>query len=273
MISHLLPQLFVSFLAGGCFITFLSLTAERAKGNVAGIILMFPSTMVLGFFFLGMATSAEKVAEVVPASFVPLGVLVLSSIFYIYLAQFYARLFAAKTMQIILAFSTCSLIWLCLALPFAIFKFKSLWAGILIYFFLMLIGHSVINQQKMDAEIQKPSYTKRQIVFRSLFVGVIIALVVLLGKTLNPFWGGVLTMYPAATFAALIAFHYYYEPHQLFFFFRRAPIGSLLLFTYAVSVRIFFPLIGFVWGTLAACLMSVLLSMVLLGWLKRLDVQ
>lgn len=47
MTSSLLLQLVVSFIVGGCFITFHSLIAEHTNENIAGIIMMFPSTIVL----------------------------------------------------------------------------------------------------------------------------------------------------------------------------------------------------------------------------------
>lgn len=76
----------------------------------------------------------------------------------------------------------------------------------------------------------------------------IILLVVLLGKTLNPFWGGIMTMYPAATYAAPTVFHFYYEPKQLYSFFKTTAIGSLSLFLYAIAVMILVPKIGIFLG-------------------------
>lgn len=270
MTQSLLLQLIVSFLAGGCFITFLSLWAERANENVAGIILMLPSTMVLGFFFLGLTTSAEKVAEVVPATLIPLGILMASSVFYIHIAKLFASLRFPKGLQVLLSFSFSSLLWLIMALPFAFWKFTDLWMGILGYVCLSSAAHFIINSRQINAPKQKLVYTRGQVVRRAAFIGLVIAGVVLLGKLLNPFWGGVLTMYPAATFASLVAFHFYYEPYQLFYFFRKAPIGSVLLFAYALSARWLFPCIGFAWGSLASYSICILISLLLIRFQKRL---
>ena len=75
-------------MVGGCFITLLSYIAEKTNEHVAGIIVMLPSTIVLGYFFLGLTTSAEQVALLVPATLIPLGIVILSSIIYIYCSLF-----------------------------------------------------------------------------------------------------------------------------------------------------------------------------------------
>jgi uncharacterized membrane protein (GlpM family) len=257
-------QIFASFFVGGGLITFLSLLAEKANEKIAGIIMMFPTTIVLGYFFLGITTSADKVSSIVPATLIPLGMVVFSSVIYISLARFYAKNIQSKIKQIIATLITSSIIWFALASPFALWKFRNLVAGAIGYFLLMIIAHYILNRPKNTNPFPKNIYSRKQIVLRALFTGTVISIVVLLGKTLNPFWGGIFTMFPAATFASLIIFHSYYEPEQLFFFMRRAPLGSLSLFIYAISVMILFPLLGIVLGTFSAYCISALFSIILI---------
>lgn len=63
-------------------------------------------------------------------------------------------------------------------------------------------------------------------------------------------------MYPAATFAALMIFHFYYKPRQLFYFMKKAPLGSLSLMIYTLAVMFFFPVYGVVAGSLLAYSLS-----------------
>ena len=83
MRTILLVQLIVSFLVGGSLITILSLIAEKTNQHIAGIVMMFPTTLVLGFFFLGLTTNAENVSTVIPATLIPLGIVIFSSVIYI----------------------------------------------------------------------------------------------------------------------------------------------------------------------------------------------
>jgi hypothetical protein len=268
MSGTLFLQLASSFVLAGSVITILSLIAERANEKVAGIIMMFPSTIVLGFFFLGLSTSAQSVANVVPATLIPLGMVAFSSVIYIFSALFYSRFISSKLLQILATIATSSLMWFIMASPFAIWRPNRLALGILGYFCVMLLAHYLLNRYSRESP-QKITYSRTQILFRAVFIGSIIATIVFLGKTLDPFWGGVFTMYPAATFAGLMIFHFYYQPHHLFGFMKRAPIGTLGVFVYAICAMLFFPVFGLAWGTLVSYLISMAFSLTLVRSLQR----
>jgi hypothetical protein len=231
--------------------------------------MMFPTTIVLGFLFLGLATSATTVATVIPATLIPLGIVVCSSVIYIQAATFYKKRIPGKGGQMLATFITSSAVWFIIVLPIAVYRFAHLTAGILGYFLLALLAHYILNNKSSNSAIQRHTYNSKQILLRACFVGSVIAIVVLLGKTLNPFWGGIFTMFPAATFASLITLHFYYEPEQLYYFMRRAPLGSLALVVYALTAMVLFPRLGIAGGTLAAYVASGLCSALLIRIQKR----
>lgn len=189
MNALLLLQLTVSFIAGGCFITLLSLIAERANEKVAGIIMMFPSTIVLGFFFLGLTTSAEAVATVVPATLVPLGIIIFASVIYIYSSLFFARYIKSKKKQIPASFICSSLIWFVIASPFAVYKFSNLYMAAAGFFILILLAHIILNRPKFEEEIPRPKHSKAHILLRAVFTGSIIAMVVYFGESAQSLLG------------------------------------------------------------------------------------
>lgn len=256
-------QVLTSFLAGSILITFFSMLAEKASSRIAGIIMMFPTTAAVGFFFLGYTTSGHHVAEVVPATLIPMGIVVLSSFLYIRFACFYSAYFS-RALCILLSFSSISLLWLVLVLPFAWNKFSHLPAGIIGYLLLIVIAGRLFAGIKTDAGTEKIAYTKTSILLRAVFVGLIVSLVVIAGKLINPFWGGIVTMYPAATLSTLMILSIYYEPAQLYRFYRKAPLGSLSLFAYCMSVMCLYPRLGLVYGTVCAYLVSIAVSAALL---------
>lgn len=250
MTSILIVQILVSFFVGGSLITILSLIAEKTNQHISGIIMMFPTTLVLGFFFLGLTTSAENVSKIIPATLIPLGIVIFSSVIYIYSAIFYEVRFKYKIVQILYSLLTSIIIWFFLASPFAIYKFTNILIGVIGFFIIIVSTHLILKSKKFQLNLIKPKYTKTQILIRAVFTGSIISTVVLLGKTLNPFWGSIFTMFPAATFATLIILHFYYEPKQLFYFMKNIPIGSISLFIYAISIMILFPKVGIWIGTI-----------------------
>ena len=269
MTTILLAQVCVSFLVGGSLITLLSVIAEKTNQHISGIIMMFPTTLVLGFFFLGLTTSAENVSIVIPATLIPLGIVIFSSVIYICCSVFYVSKFNSKLIQIIFSLLTSTVIWFILASPFAIYKFSNKLIGITGFIIIVTITHLILRNKQYEINLNRPTYTKRQLFIRALFTGSVIATVVVLGKTLNPFWGGIFTMYPAATFATLIILHFYYEPSQLFYFMKSAPLGSVSLFIYAVSVMLLFPKFGIWTGTFISYVISLTWGLLLINYKLR----
>jgi hypothetical protein len=256
-------QLGISFLAGGGALTLFSLLAEKAPRKVAGIIIMFPSTIVIGLFFLGITSSAEEAASAIPSILFPLAILIFTSLIYIRLAIFFAASSINRPFQIFITFLTSTVIWFALAAPFAMHRFTGILPGTLTYL-AAVIGGTILFS-KIDVTEVPPllTYNRKQILFRAVFMGIVIASIVFIGKTAGTFWGAIFTMYPAATFSALMIFHYYYVPHHLYHFYSNAPLGSVTLYAYCVSAMFFFPLFGLAWGTLAAYFVSLLTAIII----------
>jgi len=265
MSTFFLVQLFVSFFVGGALITILSLIAENTNQRISGIILMFPTTLVLGFLFLGLTTTAENVSIVIPATLIPLGIIVFSTVIYIYSSIFFEEHVKSKISQILCSLLTSAIVWFLLASPFAIYKFSNLLIGIFGFFIIITVTHFILRDKKYKLSLARPVYSKTQIIVRALFTGSVIATVVFLGRTLNPFWGGIFTMFPAATFATLTILHFYYDPRQLFHFMKSAPLGSISLFIYAISIMLLFPKIGIWAGTLVSYSISLIFGLLLIG--------
>jgi len=243
--------------------------AEKARESVAGIILMFPSTCVLGFLFLGITTSGAQVAEAVPSTLGTFGIVILSSVVYINFAKGYEKLQVQKGLKILLSFFSASVVWFVLAFPFAFFKVKNIWLGLGIYAVLGFLAHLILKKASSGKSPKRMIYAPRQTLFRAFFIGAVIMLVVLAGKLLDPFWGAMFVMYPAATLSSLVILHYYYEPEVLFYFFKQAPLGSLSVVLYCLVVMFFYPGLGIVWGTLLGLFVCVLFSALLIGLQRK----
>lgn len=96
-----------------------------------------------------------------------------------------------------------------------------------------------------------------------MFAGFVIATVVFLGKTLGSFWGGIFSAFPAAVSSAFILIHFYYGPSTLFPTIQRLPIGTLVIAIFALSAMFFFPLVGFILGTLLSLIVSFIAAFLL----------
>lgn len=255
-------QLMISFFVGGGVIALLSFIAERVNARVAGIVLAFPSTVALSFFFLGWALTPEAVANIVPATFIPLGLTVLFPAIYTYTAEFLSRTLKNKILQIVVSFFISLATWALLSLPIAFYKFNNLMVGVTGYAILALLAHWLLHRRNH----KKPTsltYTFSQKIGRAAFVGLIITLVVFLGKTFGPFWGGMLAVFPAALSSSIVILHWYYDPKSLFPTVQKYALGSVAIAVYSLTVMLVFPKIGFIFGTIVAYLASLVTSLLL----------
>ena len=255
-------QLITSFIAGGVFIAFLTFIAEKVDMRISGIILALPSTAALGFFFLGWSLSPEVVANIIPSSFIPLGLSVLFVAVYIYLADFIGRFIRSKLLQIIFCTLVGLFVWFALAVPVVLYKINNFMVGLIGYGFLITITHWLLHRKNFHKPASK-KYSFNQKLGRSIFAGYMIALVVFLGKTLGPIWGSVFAVFPAAFLSSLIILHKYYNPENLFSTFQKIALGSLTLLVYLLTVMIIFPFAGFILGTALAYIMSLVTALLL----------
>lgn len=255
-------QLITSFIIGGGVISLFSFLAERAKPRVAGLILVFPSTIVLGFFFLGWSLSAMKVAEIAPSTFLPLGITAMFPVLYLYIAGFMARFLKNKTLLIGWSFALSIGIWMVLGALAVSFRSTNLLIGVAGYLVLMTLAHYLLHLNRHEKPVAR-AYTFVQKIGRAVFIGFIIATAVFLAKTLNPYWGGLFSTFPAAISSALIILNWYYEPKSLFATAQNVPIGSVSTMVYILTAMVAFPLAGFIAGTIIACGASVITTLII----------
>lgn len=208
-------QLLISFIVGGGFITLLSFLAEKADKKIAGIIITFPTTIALSYFFLGWTQSSEVISSIVPTSMIILGISVLFAIAYAHSAQYFNKISTNKILKISLTFIVSIILWLILAIPIVLFQISSLIIGVIGYLTLVSFSYLLIKNTAHQEAIQL-NYTLKQKTYRGIFVGLVIFLVVLFGKILNPFWSGMFATFPIVFLLALIIIHWYHGSKYLF---------------------------------------------------------
>lgn len=262
-----LIQLVTSFIVGGSIIALLSFMAERVNSRVAGIILAFPTTAALGFFFLGWAISPQTAASVVPATLIPLGLSMVFAAIYPYIGEWIAKYTTNRISQIGISYVLGIGLWLTAVIFIVVFELNNLIIGVVGYFSLIALAHFLLHRKKYEKPVTF-TYTLSQKLGRTAFVGLILVLVVFLGKTVSPFWGGILAMFPAAFSSVIMILHYYYGPKSLFPIMRNVALGSLSLFAYAITVMVVFPFFGFIVGTLIAYAVSVAVTLMLIRFLR-----
>lgn len=106
-------QLVTSFFVGGAFIILLVTLAERVPKRIAGVIIIFPSTIALGFFFLAWVLSAESIARAAPLAIIGTAANFIIFLSYPHLANFFTQKTKNKFLQIILSLAVKSFALAC----------------------------------------------------------------------------------------------------------------------------------------------------------------
>ncbi|HEV7702055.1 MAG TPA: hypothetical protein VGO63_01250 [Candidatus Paceibacterota bacterium] len=255
-------QLITSFFVGGVYIIILLTLAERAPKRVAGIILMFPSTIALSFFFLAWVLSPEAIIHAAPVAILSTAINFIFFLGYPYAGNFFTQKTESKLLQILLSLASCLIPWFIVVSIIAKHKPTNLIFTLFILGITILISHFILNKNQVDKAIAI-SYTTTQKIGRAIFAGLVIATVVFLGKTLGTFWGGIFSAFPAAASSSFILIHWYYGPSNLFPTIQRLPIGTLVIPVFALSAMFFFPLVGFIIGTFISLIISFVASFLL----------
>ncbi len=269
MSLELLIQLIASFLIGGGLIAILSVLAEKVPQRYSGLILSLPTTIILGYFFLGYSQSSQAVAHIVPASLPALGLAVLYPLIYVHLAAYFDshQLLKTKGWTIFYCFSLSAILWFLAALPLVLLKHTHLPAGIIIYLVLTLIAHFALRKKTLK-KFSARKYSRGSILLRAMFVGFLISIVCFLAETMNPFWAGVIAMFPAGLASSLIVIHWSNKSDYLFSVVRNVPMGSISVFAYALGAMLFFSDAGIYWGTFLSLLPS-LMAVSTLAWIQN----
>jgi len=237
-------QLIISFVVGGSLIALLSFVAEKSSEKMAGIIISFPSTIAISFFFIGWTLSPEKVAEIAPIIPITNGIIMLFATTYLYLSKIKIK----KIFSMLLCTIGSLLVWFILALPLAIIELSNLWISILGYLILTFISYYFITIRTHEKIFQVPlEYTFYQKISRAVFAGAIITLAVFLAKVVGPFWGGIFSAFPAVYLSTFIIVYWHYDSSFLFKIWKNSPLGSIIFTVYPLTAIYTFPAFG-IWG-------------------------
>jgi len=237
-------KIVLSFLTAGIWITAMTILAERFGSKIGGIIGNMPSNILISLLFMGWTQSPEFAAEATTS--VPLG-MAFDAFF------LFAYIVSAKrlgTWAALPAFAC----WFILAFLFSPYIGASMLISTLIFAIITLVLFFILDSVMKIRSVQAKQMPKTlsQLAMRALFAGLVVASSVALAAFLGPFWGGILSVFPAVLFSTM---HILTVSQGADF--SRATGKVLLLASsniiiYAFAVRITYPLLGLVLGTIVS---------------------
>lgn len=255
-------KLVLAFIVGAFWITGATIIAERFGSKIGGVITGIPSTVVLALFFIGWTQSsqiAKDATTIIPAI---MGLDTLFTAIYILLSKY----------KLYISIGVPLLAWFGSSFIFVILKFNNFPLSLFI-FTLLFIASYILSEKVVrvkSAGQRKMVLTCKQVGFRALLSGTIIAFTVIMTKIGGAILGGMFASFPAIMLSTMIITH---TTHGRAFSVAVMKVvmisGGVNVVVYATSVRYLYPLFGIFTGTLYAFLISLLSSFFVYQFVNR----
>jgi hypothetical protein len=254
--SAFILKLVLSFFVGGLWITGGVALAERRGSKAGGLVLGFPSTVLLAIVFIGWTLSPRVAAlatSVIPA------VHGVNALYVLVTVSFLGRRFWA-------GWAAGLAVWAAGAFLVVFFKLDDFIGGLVVYAVLLAFCTARIGRiLPKDAEAARgPAAGPLVVVARGVLGGTVVVLAVLIAKVGGPLVGGVFAIFPAVFTGALLATALSHGPGFTAAVMRSTLLGGASCVVFAAAVRLSFVPLGLVAGTLIAALAA--LSSTLLIW-------
>jgi hypothetical protein len=249
MVASFWIRLALSFVVGSIWVTLTTLAAERFGSKVGGLLGGLPSTVVIALLFIGLTQSPQVAAQATTVMPFAQG---LNGIFVITF-----MLFIPRGLRTSLPFTL--LVWITQSTLLYLLDIHSIGVSIAAWLALFLACYFVVEKWMEIPSHEKAaiSYPFSQIIWRAVFGGTVIAVAVFRGKLGGPLLGGIFGSFPAMFLSTLVITSRTGGAN-----FSRA-VGKSLLISglinvplYEIMVRLLYPTLGLIFGTILAILFS-----------------
>jgi uncharacterized membrane protein (GlpM family) len=240
-------KLTASFLAGSLWVALSTLSAERFGSKIGGLIGGFPSTVVISLLFIGITQSPQVAAQATTVMPLAQGLNGLFILTFMILGRY------GISSAIIGSLS----VWFLQSSILYFLNLRLFWISVIGWLVLFIFCYWFLEKKMVfpsQGKIQV-AYSTRQMIWRAMFGGAIIAWAVLMGKVGGAMLGGIFGSFPALFLSNLIIT---FKSGGLEF--SRAVGKSLLIGglinvpVYEIVVRYLYPINGLGVGTLLALL-------------------
>src|SRR2546430_9502158 len=263
MDSLFLFKLVVTFLVGSLWLTGTTILAERFGSKIGGVIAGMPSTIVIALFFIGWTqtpVAASQATVIVPL------IMGIDAIFIITYASLVRRSFP-------LALLSSLFVWVCFSFALVLIHFNNFSLSLIGFLGLLLFSYVVMEyvlRVKSLAGRNTP-LSFSNVLMRGLVSGVIITLAVAFAKLGGPLLGGVFASFPAVFLSTMILT--YFAQGRVFSVSVMKTLmlsGTLNTTVYASAVRLLYPLLGLIGGTISSFLLSLISMYVVFLLVKKI---
>ncbi len=244
-------KLALGFIVGSLWVTFTTLSADRVGSKVGGLIGGLPSTVVIALFFIGYTQSPQVAAQATTVMPLAQG---LNGLFVITFMLLISRGLPSALLGSLL-------VWIAEAVVLYGLNIQAFWVSLAGWLVLLIFSYvTVENWMNIPSSPgQKVAYQAKQVIWRAILGGGVIALAVLMGKLGGPLVGGIFSSFPAIFLSTLVI-----TAQSGGAAYSRSVGKSLLISglinvpVYEIMVRLLYPSAGLWLGTLIALLVALI---------------
>ena len=244
-------KLALSFIVGGTWIALATVLAEKFGTKLGGIFAGLPSMTAAALFFIAWSQNPVFASEATTIMPVAMGLNALFVLVYSLLVRynFWFSLITALGL------------WLALSFGLALIKFDDFLISLVGFVILFAFSYFILEKKSgITSEGKKElSYTSRQLIFRVIFSGTMVALAVLMAKVSGPLWGGIFSVFPAVYISIIFITHFAHGKSFSMATLKVALLsGQVNVIIFVVTARYTYLHLGLFWGTFFPYLASLI---------------
>ncbi len=245
-------QTFLSFILASFWVIGMTLVAERFGSRRGGVLVTLPSTIIVALLFIGLDGGTELAVET--ARTIPAGMGI--NIVFLLLFVSTIKLGLGK------ALATSMAGWFLLALSLYLLHPDSIIVTLTIYTIAALTALAWFGARRNYEGVggSRVKYRPREIAFRGLFAGSVIAFAVFMSTVGGPVISAILSVFPAIFLSTMIIL-YTRQGEEFTGAIGTTMIpGTFNIVVYSVAAYLVFPSCGPVFGTVIVVIISYIWS-------------
>jgi uncharacterized membrane protein (GlpM family) len=257
----ILFQILIPFALSALIVVIITVIAEKYGTKIGGIIGTLPSTIVIAFIFISLNRDlnfASRSAAVVPAE---MGINLTFLLVFVVTIKRGIPIAAVSSLSV----------WSIMSAMLYFTNLNNLiisiiaYAALLTFCFVML--EKVLNIRSTGRV--KVVYTKQKIALRGILAGIIITISVLLSN-IGAVISGIFSVFPAIFLSTMLISAYEHGPEFVGGMAKAMIVGTISTTSYAVVISLLYPNYGLLWGTISAYMISIAVTLVLIGLRSRM---
>lgn len=251
-ISGLYPL--ISALLALTMVILVTIIGERWGTRIGGLVGTIPSLLLIALIFIGLSNGPERAAGSARIVIVEMGANIT------FLSVYLLTLHRGMGPALIFSMS----VWAVISYLILISEGFGTAGNSLLYFFMLAVNLTLLRHIGISSQPMKLKYSAKELSFRGILGGTAIGTSVFLSKMGGPVIGGIFAIFPAIFLSTMIIYslkHGIEVPRSMG---KSMTLGSLNVFSYALTASLTFPMFGIWLGTVLSLSASVLTSLLLL---------